>query len=221
VVGPPAAAVGWQSQAAAAAGPADTAGLLMQQQQQGTGRSGSPLAAGSVLGSAPSPFRQAAAAAGGGISTAVTNSVTGSPQKPAAQPMATSLLPSAAGVMSAGTTAAMTAAAAAVKAVNVSCLCCYPPCLTEGVSTEAHVYVLGLEQLAAQANAAAAAAGVADAAAAAAAGTYRVVASFGSVIVADVRGVCRPQEGLFRSAHLLHPANLLHMCCIRVLVVHD
>jgi hypothetical protein len=44
------------------------------------------------------------------------------------------------------------------------------------------MYVLGLEQLAAQA----------------AAGTYRVVASFGSVAVADVRGVCRPQEGLFR-----------------------
>jgi hypothetical protein len=70
------------------------------------------------------------------------------------------------------------------------------------------MYVLGLEQLSAQAAAASAAAtadgGVADAAAAACAGTYRVVASFGSVIVADVRGVCRPQEGLFRcDEHLM------------------
>jgi hypothetical protein len=101
----------------------------------------------------------------------------------------------------AAATAAVTSfrpAAAAAKPANLSCLCCYPPCLTEGVATEAHMYVLGLEPVAA------AAAAAAGSDAAACSGSYHVLASFGSVVVADVRGVVRPQEGLFRCAFMMY-----------------
>lgn len=74
--------------------------------------------------------------------------------------------------------AAAAAAAAASQAKDMSCLCCYPPCLTEGQAADVHVYVTGLD-LAAEA-------------------VLRAVVVRGSVVVADVTGLCRATDGLFR-----------------------
>lgn len=66
--------------------------------------------------------------------------------------------------------------------VQLSCLCCYPPCLSEGQPAEVHVYVSGLDQLSASPSG----------------GKYRMVAFQGAMAVADIRGVCTGGEGLIK-----------------------
>lgn len=86
-------------------------------------------------------------------------------------------------------------AAAAARPKNMSCLCCYPPSITEGQSTDVHVYIAGLDL---------------PAPAAAADAVLRAVVARGSVIVADYTGICRPSDGLFRYVGLLLLESGIH-----------
>jgi hypothetical protein len=83
-------------------------------------------------------------------------------------------------------TATVSTMAPVNRASSISCLCCYPPCLTEALATEVHLHVSGLDQLVVQG----ASAGTLD--------TYRVVAFHGSTAVAEVRGLIPGTDGLLR-----------------------